>query len=872
MKRVFLLLAAAMLLGASPAPSPASSQSGTISGSVVDGRGKSIAGAIVNAAGGGQLLSTVSAANGAFSLSAAPGLYVLTVAKGGFEKAEDSNVVVTAGASTPFKVTLVDTTISNLRVIGTVSTSASAASSSITPLASITADTITERQVPSLQEVLPELPGVTFGERGGGTTDPYQTFTIRGAPIETRIEVDGHPVSTGISGLYDLSQVNPGVFCSIDVDKGAGIDGADAGESVIGTVNLRTCDFTAKNVASAKLGLDQFDAQFSSFNLSGNVGSAQRFSYVLSYNVAGVIGPEHGQYGYDVQPDPNNPGYGLAVFGSPLNDDVNQRSELAKFRYRLSESTSITAAFIGFQGEQNPQGVAYGSYVGPTTIESSISTPNTGAPPTVNYNAPGLQDLVGRTVPGYVWYPGTYTSTSQPFFEAELRSAIGKNDTLLVRPYAAVITRFVDGNEEASFPGAWTQGPASAYVEQYQSAYDEIESERLHGATLTYLHPYGEDNVVNFSYDYHSLFSSDYYGYPQLQINVAPTTARTSDFSLSTLLTIAPKVKLALGDYETSWNLDYLAGASASSLASFTRTVAHNDPHLGLNWRPNPKFALRFSAGSGITVPYADQVSGLPSVSNGNSGVNTLETVNPNLKPEVTVAYDLGTDIELPGRNKLSFDVYDDTIHDTFVASTYAVPPSYLAGFPNPYQIVSTWLNGPAQRDDGIELALGSGRRFGLGYDANVTFQRAYYDLLPQSFYALAASTAINGAQIDGIPFTTAHGEVNWTGHEGNLRAAFGADYVGQNNWTNGGGFVTFYSALRRDVGHLGTLQVSVSNLFNKGTGAPYGFGVYNGGFARPEYGPDAAGTGLGYSAVPQFLQSIPPLTIRFSLAKQVGW
>ena len=625
-------------------------------------------------------------------------------------------------------------------------------------------------------------------------------------------------------------------------------------------------------LGTEQLGLDQFDAQFSSFNLSGNVGSAQRFSYVLSYNVAGVIGPEHGQYGYDVQPDPNNPGYGLAVFGSPLNDDVNQRSELAKFRYRLSESTSITAAFIGFQGEQNPQGVAYGSYVGPTTIESSISTPNTGAPPTVNYNAPGLQDLVGRTVPGYVWYPGTYTSTSQPFFEAELRSAIGKNDTLLVRPYAAVITRFVDGNEEASFPGAWTQGPASAYVEQYQSAYDEIESERLHGATLTYLHPYGEDNVVNFSYDYHSLFSSDYYGYPQLQINVAPTTARTSDFSLSTLLTIAPKVKLALGDYETSWNLDYLAGASASSLASFTRTVAHNDPHLGLNWRPNPKFALRFSAGSGITVPYADQVSGLPSVSNGNSGVNTLETVNPNLKPEVTVAYDLGTDIELPGRNKLSFDVYDDTIHDTFVASTYAVPPSYLAGFPNPYQIVSTWLNGPAQRDDGIELALGSGRRFGLGYDANVTFQRAYYDLLPQSFYALAASTAINGAQIDGIPFTTAHGEVNWTGHEGNLRAAFGADYVGQNNWTNGGGFVTFYSALRRDVGHLGTLQVSVSNLFNKGTGAPYGFGVYNGGFARPEYGPDAAGTGLGYSAVPQFLQSIPPLTIRFSLAKQVGW
>jgi hypothetical protein len=227
-------------------------------------------------------------------------------------------------------------------------------------------------------------------------------------------------------------------------------------------------------------------------------------SYVFDYNVDGIVGPENNIIGNDVELDANHPGKGLVVFRDSLSDVVNKRSELAKLRYRLSDTTSLSGAFVGFQGQQNPQGVSSGSYVGPVTIEPSLVSGGT-----TQYNAPYAQGLDGQTVPGFIWYPGTITSTNQPFFEGELRTAVG-NDTLLLRPYTGVITRFVDGNAEALYPDAiygtgWTKAADGSYQEAFQSAYDEIEVNRLHGTTFTYLHPFG-DNFLNFTYDYHSAF------------------------------------------------------------------------------------------------------------------------------------------------------------------------------------------------------------------------------------------------------------------------------------------------------------------------------------------------------------------------------
>jgi hypothetical protein len=150
-----------------------------------------------------------------------------------------------------------------------------------------------------------------------------------------------------------------------------------------------------------------------------------------------------------------------------------------------------------------------------------------------------------------------------------------KNDTLLVRPYTGVVERTVNGDQEALFTApqfgqAWILNPDRTYSPNLGSVYKESEVNRLHGVTFTYVHPFGE-SALNFSYDYHSVYSSSYFGDPNpatntantvngdtYEISVAPTTARTHDLSLSTALAVAPNLKLGLGEYFTLWKLDYL--------------------------------------------------------------------------------------------------------------------------------------------------------------------------------------------------------------------------------------------------------------------------------------------------------------------------
>ena len=50
--------------------------------------------------------------------------------------------------------------------------------------------------------------------------------------------------------------------------KGAGLNGPTAGESAIGTINLRTRDFTARNTFEATAGFDSFSGSY--LNLFGS--------------------------------------------------------------------------------------------------------------------------------------------------------------------------------------------------------------------------------------------------------------------------------------------------------------------------------------------------------------------------------------------------------------------------------------------------------------------------------------------------------------------------------------------------------------------------------------------------------------------------
>ncbi len=896
---------------------------GVLNGIVTDGAHHALGAATIEVSGHGVTALVQSGADGRYSIALAPGTYGVVARKGGFATVDEGAVTIVAGETTVANVTLAEASTATLRSIGSIATAASkTASTAVSSVSSLPSYVLSEQQPITLQTVLPQIPGVTFDR--GESSDPYEYFAVRGGAVETRVEIDGHPISLGDDGKWNLDQVDPGVFAGVDVFKGAGVYGANAGESVFGTINLRTRDFTAADVYDASVGIDQYGAQESSFATSGSVG---RLGYVFNYNVAGDVGPQNGILGNEVELDPNNPSKAIVAFQAPLDDRIREASELAKVRYRFSDATSFSAGFLGFQGTQNPQGVAYGTSVGTVQIEEGI--PGTPSSPT-QYNAPYAQNLIGHTIQGYQWYPGTTTSENQPFFEAEFRTAY-KNDTILVRPYTGVITRIVNGDQEGNFPDgqfdlAWLKvtspgscssaapcypgGSSTAYTSatnpcatvacytpQYGSGYYETAVNLLHGTTFSYNHPFGQ-NELNFSYDYHSDETWDYYSDSTpafsggtvgntFDIGVAPTTAKNTDLALSSTFKLSPDLRLAAGLYQTNWKLDYLTEDPAIvaanpnvdilnlplSLVHENRTVSHFDPHLGLNYRPSPGFALRFSAGSGITVPYASQVSGIPSVTNPSGTFNqeaVLQNVNPNLNPEVTVAYDLGADLAIRGGPLVKADLFDNAIHNAFVLSTYPVTAN--ANAPRPYQLEQQWLNGPIERDYGLELEVRSPNRPGLGYALTGTLQRAYFAELPASFYASGPSDAINGQQVHSdniIPYAQGHAELRYVDRA--FTTSFGADYTGANNWTYGPAFTTFFWTLHKDLGKSVWLQISAQNLFNYGNGNPYGIAELNGGYNRILLGPCATGSSLCYSSAGQALQAIEPLSLRFSLSTKVG-
>ncbi|MBV9408506.1 MAG: TonB-dependent receptor, partial [Candidatus Eremiobacteraeota bacterium] len=486
--------------------------------------------------------------------------------------------------------------------------------------------------------------------------------------------------------------------------------------------------------------------------------------------------------------------------------------------------------------------------------------------------------------------------------EGELRTAI-KNDTLLVRPYAGTIFNRLDGSQRSLGPDpgggeAWSQvttGPGcSVAAPCYQAisflaAIKQQELDRLHGTTVTLIHPMGE-GVLHLGYDYRSDETSFYSGNPSYaydntgpsilayQARIPTTLARNFDWSASATIPVTSRLKLAVGGYYTTWKLDYgilnsvfnvATNLVTRSTSTATRSYAHSDPHLGLTWRPTNDTTYRVTAGSSITVPYANQVSGGDTYTAILTPVGVIGMPNPNLKPETTVAYDLGLDHRFGNGTILVADLFDNTIHNVFVNDVYPWVPSQN-GLPDTplnqllFASVTTPGNAALQRNYGVELSLARQPASGLGYRVATTFQRAFLDQLPASFFGVR-SALINGKQLDGstsIPYARAYGELGYRNPSG-LGATFGADYTSSNNWTNGPAFTLFSSTLRYDMRGGRRFQLTVSNLFNMTNGQPYDVTAAGNGFATVTYGSAKAGAAPTFGSLTTPRYGLEPRTLR---------
>lgn len=435
----------------------------SISGKVTDSTGNPLSGAVVSAVGA-QTYSATTATDGSFSIAVPPGVYSVSISRGGFQTAQNDVAVTATGAV--LTVALQEANLSSLRQIGRTSTTANRAPFNVSEAAVnvLPPIEITLRQQPNLTDTVADLPGVVATRSFSAT--PNTNFAVRGLSLQTRVTIDGHPVSSGIAGAWNTNYAISTIFQDVEVAKGTGLNGALAGESAVGTINLRTRDFTRNNSAGLQFGTDSYSGGEYSVFADVNFLKNDRASLIVQKAFSGFNGPWDNYFGDRV--GANNLSafrgtqmvpsiVGLDQWMGDFSNRYSLEGELAKLRYRFSENSSVTLEYLGLQGQYQPQGGSYAAYDGNMTLqacENGSAFQATLATCTASsvYTAPYTFSRIGSIVPAFSWFPNSFIQNNEPQFAAEFRTSF-KNDTILLRPYTHLINRYISGAFENTYPG-----------------------------------------------------------------------------------------------------------------------------------------------------------------------------------------------------------------------------------------------------------------------------------------------------------------------------------------------------------------------------------------------------------------------------------
>jgi hypothetical protein len=808
------IIAVSSVAVAQTAPAPAT-PTAVISGTVRAAAGPPIAGATVEISGP-LATTTTSDARGAFSAAVPPGVYTVTVRKGGFNAASISDLTVIAGPPAPLNVSLSPVDLSSLQTIGTVtSTSRSGRSAINTTAASadyVSAQQFSDQAAPQINDVLQRLPDVTLQHMGD---DPDTSIVVGGAqPYETQVLIDGHPLALGQYGVWTSQYFPSYLIGGVETQSGPGNTTPFANIAVGGTVNFLTPAYTAKPSFEVTYGEDTFKSQYTNLLATGSVGN---LAYVVALGAGGLNGPYFQSQHCDVSSSaPNLPGNdGIVEFCGDASGSLLTRGSVIKLRYNFTPTTSFEAGFVGAWGTFSPQGAAWGTSDGLTTIVDCFAG-------SLQCTNPADTNLVGKNINGYTWYPGTFVYNDQTLFDGQFRTSFGST-TLLIRPYLGVIQpEIIDGTNEGEFPQYFapaatcypgpqslppgTQIPATGLTnpnafeagpcppgnidsysqlnspqntivsvngqeECFQYPYTTYEHDKLYGSTFTILQPLG-DSLVNFTYDFHGQSTFAFINAPA-NITVPFSTDRYSTFSLTGDIHIAPQLSLNAGLYNTTWSVngvqpEYLDGvpqvdASGNPiLTGLDRHISHFDPHLSFIVRPSSDTSVRIAWGTSATFPFVGQVSGnagyepyatsAPSYTDG-----ILVAKNPSLQPEVSTAYNLGADHRFSNGSVFSGDITDTVIHNVFqsliVGETVPDNPSCYA--PPCILGVSTPINAAQLHTEMATIRYHFEPRAGFGYNLSVAATRSIVNGIPNSAYNSSAAFPANGVQICGNGLTT---------------------------------------------------------------------------------------------------------------------
>jgi len=896
-------------VGAQTAPAPAapsapSASTTVLQGSVRSGTGVAVSGATVKVSGPSSS-STTTDANGAFTLTVPQGIYTIEVSRGGYNPAVLSNVVAVGGTSIPVAVTMNAQDLSSLRTIGSVSSTSRGGSAINTGAASssfVPAQTFANVANPQINDVLQRVPDVTLQHMG---SQPDVSIVLGGVqPYETQVLVDGHPLALGQYGVWTSQYFPSYLVGGVETQSGPGNTTPFANIAVGGTVNLLTPGFTTRQTAEITYGVDNYASQYSNFLATGAAGKLQ---YVVGTGVSGLNGPYYQTDKCVVTPDngganDNKPGNaGVIQYCGDASGSFYNKGELGKLRYNFSPATSLDVGFTGAWGGYSPQGTAWGTYLGATTIEPCLkSNPSQCTNPANSY-------LTGQTINGYDWYTGSSVYNNQWLYDAQLRTSVGA-DTLLVRPYIGDIEPEVitGGVSQASYPsffspvGAATNpaelaafdtacannfgnltNPAgqtvikNGQVECFGSAYETFEQDKLYGTTFSYLHPFG-NNLLDLSYDFHGQSTFAFINSPTPPVAVPFSSDRYSTFSLTGDFNVIRNFNVKLGLYDTRWTVDGVEPISLTdaSLIGFSRGISRFDPHVAFTFRPTSDVSYRAAVGSSATFPFLGQVSGDATYEDPAASLGppfalggTLTEKNPSLEPEVSISYNAGVDKRFGNASVLSFDLSDSVIHNVFESSVTSIPRNGgLEGIFSP-------LNVARLQAEVATLRYAYAPRVGLGVNASVAANSSKLAGLPFGFVGPPTNDVQicgNGVAAPGIatciPYLKGYGQLTYAARGGAF-VGLGVEYEGKNNsyFQPPFGLVDF--TFRRPVTRSVEMLVGVENLLNTNVFSNASY------LATPNAGtPVVAGTATGGldSFTPTLVSAIPR-TVRVQIRIHTG-
>ncbi|HZZ65634.1 MAG TPA: TonB-dependent receptor, partial [Candidatus Baltobacteraceae bacterium] len=693
-------------------------QSASITGTVTDETGAPIPNANVTLRGPATL-NTQTDGKGAFAFgSVAPGIYTLSVNKAGYTPAVQSDITALSGQSSTIMVRLATASFSSLRTIAAVRTTGRGVNTTPASVNVVTTQDFIDQAQPQVTRVLSQVPGlqISFPSNSANAAAPgaITVPNIRAATsYETASLIDGHYISVGQYGDNVTTFLNSFMFGNVEVVKGPGADAPVVNNAIGGTTNFITKDPTLTPTPQFLFGFDSHGGTLSNLSFSDTI---DRLGFIVDLATQNQLSALEGKQVYF---DPsfgtyngqtlngntgrtNIPGtvsnlptqYPLVACCYTLHGNLDQTAELVKLRYKFSTATSMTVSYLG--------GQSYADQNGNTSdFINSQFIPGPG--------------YTGSLHPGPIQvatiYPGAYSGefNNEPIFQAEASTTLGK-DTVIGRYYHATVNRYqyqgfhpdaldynnvklygtsydFSGNPVATFNGT----PASVGFADF---YTEPEIDKLTGGSFEYQHPLGQNDLLTFSADRTWTQSTDYSLFPNYpgtyySFSLPPGDAQMlTTYMLRGHFYFGPKFEVTATDYYNTYNTTYAigcvdqakTGCNTQANAVFgtgvffaTTKNNHNDPRLGIVYRPTASSSVRLAVGSAIAPPFLGLLNQVTSTPQYGNGVAVESQSNGNLRPETAFGFDLGGDVQLRGPSMIvSGDVYQTNLFNRFFGQTVA--------------------------------------------------------------------------------------------------------------------------------------------------------------------------------------------------------